>query len=372
MQKSYIWSLPTRVFHWLFVVFILLAFITAEEDRLLNYHAIIGYTVLILLLFRLVWGVFGTKYSRFKDFPLSIKNVKEFIVNIFNKEQEFVGHNPMASYVMIAMFITVFLIIVSGVFTLGIQEGKGLLASLNLTFFKDMELFEELHEVLATLLIVLIVLHLGGIVFDRLFHSKQETLQSIFTGYKKTKINEFVQLNLFQKSIAFLFLLLFIVFVVYNIVQPKNLLVSSIYTPINYEQKNELFVSECASCHTLYPPHLLSKNSWHLLMSDLENHFGDDASLDIEDHNIILAFLLLHSAETSTMEVSKKILDSIENKDIITISKTTFWEERHQEIAKEIFLHEQVKSKANCKACHKDIEKGLIEDENIKDIRTFM
>lgn len=371
MKKSYIWSLPTRVFHWLFVVCILLAFITAEEDRLLNYHVIIGYIVLILLLFRLVWGVFGTKYSRFKDFPLSMKNAKEFIFNIFNKEQKFVGHNPLASYVMIAMFITVFLIIVSGIFTLGIQEGKGIFSSLNLTFFKNMELFEESHEVLATFLIILIISHLGGIVFDRLLHSKHETLQSIFTGYKRTKKDESVQLNLFQKSIVLLFVILFVLFMVYNIIQPKNILVSSMYTPINYEYENELFVSECASCHTLYPPHLLSKKSWHLLMSDLENHFGDDASLDREDHNNILSFLLQHSAETSTMEASKKILDSIENKDIITISKTTFWKERHAEIPKEVFLHEEIKSKANCKACHIDIEKGLIEDENIKSTSNF-
>lgn len=107
-------------------------------------------------------------------------------------------------------------------------------------------------------------------------------------------------------------------------------------------------------------------------MLGLENHFGDDASLDEEDYNNILAFLLRNSAENSTMEASKKILDSIENKDIIAVSHTSFWKDRHNEISKKVFQHEKIKSKANCKACHLDIEKGLIEDENIKSISSFM
>ena len=83
MEKSYIWSLPTRVFHSLFAVFILLVFLT-DDDKLLNYHAVIGYAILILLIFRVCWGFFGPKYSRFKDFPTGKQNVKEFLNNLFD------------------------------------------------------------------------------------------------------------------------------------------------------------------------------------------------------------------------------------------------------------------------------------------------
>ena len=107
-------------------------------------------------------------------------------------------------------------------------------------------------------------------------------------------------------------------------------------------------------------------------MADLENHFGDDASIEKEENEQILAFLLKNSAEEVTIEASKKILDSIANKDIIAISQTSYWKKRHENIPKAIFNHKKVKSKANCKACHMDIEKGFIEDENIKNINTFM
>ena len=90
-------------------------------------------------------------------------------------------------------------------------------------------------------------------------------------------------------------------------------------------------------------------------MDDLENHFGDDASLDVEDTKNILEFLLQNSAETSTMQSSLMFLKSIGNKDIIALSKTTYWEKKHKDIPKDVFKNEKVKSVANCKACHSDI-----------------
>ncbi len=107
-------------------------------------------------------------------------------------------------------------------------------------------------------------------------------------------------------------------------------------------------------------------------MSDLENHFGDDASISIDENQNILDFLVKNSAEKSTMEASVKLLDSIKNKDIIAITETSFWKHTHEIIPKKVFEHTKIKSKANCKACHSDIEKGLIEDEKISSINTFM
>jgi hypothetical protein len=107
-------------------------------------------------------------------------------------------------------------------------------------------------------------------------------------------------------------------------------------------------------------------------MSNLENHFGDDASLEEKETQNILDFLLKNSAQNSTKEYSVKVLNSIGNKDIIAITQTSFWEKEHKNIPKELFWNEKIKSKANCKACHTDIEKGLIEDDKIKDISSFM
>ncbi|MFX4211146.1 cytochrome b/b6 domain-containing protein [Aliarcobacter butzleri] len=252
MEKSYIWSLPTRVFHSLFAVFILLAFLT-DDDKLLNYHAVAGYAILILLAFRLFWGFFGPKYSKFKDFPRGKKNIKEFLNNIFEENQKYIGHNPLASYVMIAMLIVTFLVIVTGVLAFGIQEGKGILAFLNDSYFKNMKLFKEIHEILANILIALIVAHISGVILDRFLHKKHQTLNSIVTGYKMTNESENIKLNIFQKIFALFMFILFIGFLVFNLIEPKNIFIASKFEPIDYKVQNEVFVTECGSCHTLYP-----------------------------------------------------------------------------------------------------------------------
>ena len=208
-------------------------------------------------------------------------------------------------------------------------------------------------------------------MFDRLLHKKHETLKSIATGFKVTQENESIKLNIFQKLFAFLMFIAFIAFLIFNLYQPKNILTASIHKPIDYKVENPLFTKECASCHILYPPNLLPRKSWETMMSNLENHFGDDASINEESNKGILAFLVKNSAETSTTKASWKFLNSIENKDIIALTKTTFWEKKHKDIPKELFLHKEIKSKANCKACHSDVEKGLIENENIKNLSDF-
>lgn len=253
MEKSYIWSLPTRVFHALFAVFILFAFLSDDEE-LLQYHAIIGYLVFILLFFRVIWGFMGPKYSRFKDFPFGMQKIKEFLASLFSDTSKYVGHNPLASYVMIAILTTIFLVIITGILAYGIQEGKGILAFLNLSYFKQMDLFKDVHEFFANFLILLIVAHLGGIITDKLLHGKDKTLNSIVDGYKMTEKKELIKLNIYQKTFSLFMLILFISFLIFNIITPQNILTASVFKSIDYEKQNEIFVNECASCHTLYPP----------------------------------------------------------------------------------------------------------------------
>mgnify|MGYP000930184707 FL=1 len=259
MQKSYIWSLPTRVFHALFVIFILLAFLSAQEDQWLNIHAVMGYVVLILVFFRICWGFIGPKHSLFKDFPLGKTNIKDFLNHIFEEKLKYVGHNPLASYVMISMFVVAILAVITGVLAFGIQEGKGILSFLNSSFFKKMELFGEIHEFFSSLFIALIVAHVVGVFVDRVLHKKQETLNSIVTGYKITSENESIKLNIYQKMFSLLMFIFFIGFIIFNIYKPNNILVASINKPIDYQTQNELFVNECASCHTLYPSQFNAK-----------------------------------------------------------------------------------------------------------------
>jgi len=363
-MKTYIWTLPTRIFHWMFVFYILIMFVTSEEENLLRFHASFGYGIAVLILFRLIWGVMGPRYSRFSEWPLSIKEAIDFTLSLLKPKRYYTGHNPAASFVMLAILIVTLFTLLSGVLTYGIQEGRGVFSGLNSTFFKDMEIFEEVHEFFSNLLLLFIFAHLGGIVVDYLLHKESGTLGSMFSGYKNLSDSN-AKLTTIQKFVAWVFLTVAAVLPIYMILT-ETALTKSRYSAIDYNKEHPLFVEECASCHTLYPPNLLPKHSWKKLMANLQNHFGDDASLDEADRVSIESYLLSNSAESSTKEASHYILNSIhKRKDIIAITKTPYWREKHSLIDKKVFLSSKVKSKANCKACHTQFEKGLIEDRLI-------
>ena len=363
-MKTYIWSLPTRIFHMMFATFILTAYFSGDEDKLSTLHVSFGYAVGVLVIYRILWGFVGPAYSRFSDFALHVKELKEFVFNIFN-HKKYAGHNPAASFVMISMFGVVLLTVITGILTYGIQEGRGILSFLNTPYFKEMKLFKEVHEFFSTFLIILVALHVSGVIFDRLIDKKSNTLGSIVNGYKNIEAPS-VTLTLFQKIFSFFALGLAIGVLFYSFFF-NSILTKSQYFPISYKQENSAFVAECGSCHTLYPPYLLPRESWSKMMDGLDEHFGEDASLDETTRVSIKEYLMKNSAESSTKESAFYILESIKgDKDIIAITQTPYWKHRHQNIDRNIFSSNEIKSKANCKACHSDIEKGMIEDINIK------
>jgi len=364
-MRSLIWPLPTRIFHWMLVTYVILMLLTSEAESFLTWHAAFGYGIALLLFFRLLWGIVGPQYARFSTWPLSITALKAFLQDIRHPQTAYPGHNPAASWVMLGILAVLLLTVASGVLTYGTQEGRGLFAFLNHTWFREMELFEEVHESFSALLWILVALHLGGVASDCFMHPERGTLGSIFSGYKNIQAPE-VTLSLLQKLIAILFLSAALLTPPYLIMSKDTPLTQSRYATVDYEKSHPLFVEECASCHTLYPPFLLPRASWKKMMTTLEDHFGDDASLEKKDRLSIETYLLQHSAESSTKESAFYILKSVNGKkDIIAITETPYWKRRHQVIDPKDFNRTNVRSKANCKACHGQFEQGLLEDDQI-------
>lgn len=366
MNTVYVWSLPTRLFHWLLVLFVVTAYLTAEEDNLLTWHAAVGVSAGVLLLYRILWGFVGPAYSRFRDFDLRISSLKTYLLTLFKRDAAaYVGHNPAAGFAMVGILAVTLLLVLTGLLAYGIQENRGLFAFLHSGFFREMELFKELHEALGTLLYLLIGAHVAGVLFDRLRHPAHGTLGSIVNGYKHLE-GRSVRLTFWQTLLSVIGIGGSLLALLYILIVRDNPVTASHQAAVDYEKVHPLFVNECASCHTLYPPSLLPERAWSSMMATLENHFGDDASLDPADAQSILDYLTANAAEHSTAEASVKLLKSLPNQDIIAITQTPFWKRTHRAIEARVFESETVKSRANCKACHGDVERGLLEDTAIK------
>jgi len=131
---------------------------------------------------------------------------------------------------------------------------------------------------------------------------------------------------------------------------------------------NQLYINECASCHFAYQPGLLPERSWVKLMKNLESHFDTDASLDLEDNQKILRYLVDNSAEKFTnYKRSRKINNSIgSNETPIAVSDTRYFIKKHRKIRKSLIEQKEVKSISNCIACHTTADKGIYGERYIK------
>lgn len=129
-----------------------------------------------------------------------------------------------------------------------------------------------------------------------------------------------------------------------------------------------LYKEECGSCHMAYQPGLLPERSWQKIMAGLESHFGDNAELDSNSTKIITDFLKKYSADKSSYRRSTKIMRSlVKNDSPIRISETPYIKHEHDEIPdKMIKRNQEVKSLANCNACHTTAEKGIYDEDNVK------
>lgn len=189
-ENTLVWGLPTRLFHWLLAVSFASAYILSDFDDLLSFHFAFGALAGGLLAGRIVWGFAGPRYSRFKDFPISFSNISHFVSSI--KSASFVGHNPLASLVMLGIMVVGTATALSG-YMLNQSDIQ------TMPFSKDFT--EELHEVLANLFLFLVILHLTGLMADLLLHQKNRAFFSIFTGRKNVNASP-ASINVYQKIVA--------------------------------------------------------------------------------------------------------------------------------------------------------------------------
>lgn len=372
MTKSYIWPLTNRLSHILLILFFAVSYLSSYYSNLLTYHVAFGYALGVVFAFRTIWGFIGPEHSKFKDFNFNLQDLKEYMLAAFSKTKEFVGHNPASSYAVVAMIVVAFLTILTGALAYGIQENHGVLSFLHEKYYKDMGTLKDIHGLLSNLFLAIVGAHMAGALIDK-FIKRSDAIDSMISGYKKTLEKVDIKTSVFQKSFSIVWIVVSLFSLSYLVFSKDTIFTANANVKQNYALMSPVFENECGSCHITFPPYLLPKKSWVLMMGDLENHFGDDASIDAADNLSILAFLTKNSAENSTHQASLGILRNFKD-DTIAITKTSFWERKHRDIEDSVFTSAEVKSKANCKACHIDIQNGLLENDLIstKHLKGFL
>ena len=178
-----VWDPLVRLFHWSLVTFFALAWLSADDIEVL--HVWSGYTIGALLLFRLIWGLIGTRYARFTGFVPGPASLKRYLQSIrAGTAARYLGHNPAGGAMIIALILSLSGTVLFGMALLG-AEGSGPLASAWLANWPDW-LLEGIHELCANLTLGLIALHIAGVLFSSLHHS-ENLVRSMLTGKKPVR-----------------------------------------------------------------------------------------------------------------------------------------------------------------------------------------
>lgn len=182
LVKVRVWDLPTRIFHWALVVFIIcLAISGLVGGAAMVWHFRFGYAVLSLLLFRIVWGLVGGRWSRFGAFIYAPQSVISYLKGQ-GKPEHSVGHNPLGAGSVFAMLAVLLAQVGSGLISDDEIASAG-----PLTRFVSgsvVNLATNYHKNIGKwLLLALVVLHIVAIVYYLV--KKHKLVQAMLHGDKE-------------------------------------------------------------------------------------------------------------------------------------------------------------------------------------------
>lgn len=167
-----VWDLPLRLWHWLLTACVLAAWFTPTVyDRL---HRIVGYAVLALLAFRLVWGVLGNRYSRFRMVRARLRAAPGYLWNLRRGiTGRYIGLNPAGTLMLVALLASLVVSTITGAM------------SVTVTFF-GVWWVEDTHHYSSDAVIVLVVLHVAGVVLMGILQ-RENLIRAMITGRKRIR-----------------------------------------------------------------------------------------------------------------------------------------------------------------------------------------
>jgi cytochrome b len=170
MQRIRVWDIFVRAFHWsLVLAFAANALLVDTESDL---HQWIGYGIMALISFRILWGFVGSKYAQFSSFPPSINRSLEQLTDIATgRHRLHLGHTPLGALMIYNLLITLAIIGLSGYL-------------MTTNMFWGSEWTEELHEIAVGWAEISVVLHIIAVIYESK-RSKVNLPKAMVTGYKE-------------------------------------------------------------------------------------------------------------------------------------------------------------------------------------------
>jgi len=179
-----VWDLPTRLFHWLLVIFVIISFVSGNiGGNAMKYHKWSGFTILVLLLFRLIWGFVGSGESRFATFAKGPSAVVRYSMTLLRRDSpRCLGHNPLGGWSIIAMLVALLVQAATGLFANDDIATEGPLYGWVSKATSDG--LTRIHRLNQEVIIALVSIHLLAVLFY-LIYKRENLVKPMIIGVKQ-------------------------------------------------------------------------------------------------------------------------------------------------------------------------------------------
>jgi cytochrome b len=179
-----VWDIPTRLFHWSLVGLLSISCYTGLTGGFyeMDYHMLSGYGILTLVTFRVLWGLAGTHYARFREFLPRPRQIKTHLGSVLKKPHAGAGHTPLGALNIVFILIFIFIQAGTGLFANDDIFTEGPLAST--VSPETSSWLTGIHELNIWFLGACIVMHLLAIALNQ-FYFRENLVKAMLVGDKQ-------------------------------------------------------------------------------------------------------------------------------------------------------------------------------------------
>jgi len=350
-----VWDPLIRLLHWIIVFGVGFAAWSGlvGGGRWITAHSAAGIVIGIAVLIRLVWGFVGTGPARFTSFlvgPVALlEHLREMATG---RAERHLGHNPLGGWMIVWLLAVLSILGVTGLLVLGGEFKAG--PAKALIAYSPAVVAHLVHRLAAYLLLALVVLHIAGALFES-FRTRENLVRSMVTGHKAALPHTRHALAVATARPALALTIAAVITAATAALAYVGMKTPVAGAPVAMAGTD--YAANCADCHAAYHPSLMPAASWQQVMATLDDHFGEDASIDPASADSITAWLVANAAE-STDTKPAHVLARLNPANPMEITTTPFWQATHRAIPDSRFAAAPVLSKANCAACHTDAAQG--------------
>jgi cytochrome b len=185
-----VWDPYVRIGHWLAAAAFLVSYASGGEPRWL--HTLTGYTLILYVVLRLIWGFAGPEHARFSGFVRSPGRATRYLFDLLRgRAQRHVGHSPAGGAMIVLLLVALMATTSAGLMLYALHDGAGPLAGIVASELPAagaesprLEFWEETHEVLANIALLLVLLHTAGVITASIVH-RENLVRAMITGRKR-------------------------------------------------------------------------------------------------------------------------------------------------------------------------------------------